>query len=191
MKTSRQAAKEPSRRRGTPLLLSLSACLLGICPAVARGDGGTVRLSERQGGYRITVFTAPTPFRAGPVDISVLVQDALTGEPLPQAQVAVQASPQGQGTRAIRSAATTEAATNKLLHAALFELPEPGWWEMEVTIEGPRGSVQVGFTLAAADPPPRWLALWPWIGWPALAIVLFALHQRLVRRKRPGAPTLC
>ena len=32
-----------------------------------RADGGAVRLSERQGNYRLTVFTAPTPVRAGPV----------------------------------------------------------------------------------------------------------------------------
>ena len=40
-----------------------------------------MRLSERAGGYRVTVFTDPTPLRAGPVDVSVFVQDADTGEP--------------------------------------------------------------------------------------------------------------
>ena len=54
-------------------------------PAPARADGGTVRLSERQGEYRITVFTAPVPFRAGLVDISVLVQDAVSRTPIPDA----------------------------------------------------------------------------------------------------------
>ena len=59
---------------------ALGWLLVGACGEAARGDGGTVRLSRCEGGYRITVFTAPTPFRAGPVDISVLVQDAATGE---------------------------------------------------------------------------------------------------------------
>jgi len=54
-----------------------------------RADGGTIRMSEKKGGFLITVFTAPAPFRAGPVDISVLVQDASTEEPVPQAQVSV------------------------------------------------------------------------------------------------------
>ena len=67
-----------------PLLL-LSA--FAIQPSDLLADGGTVRLSQRQGGYRITVFTAPTPFRAGPVDISVLVQDAATGQPVPEAHI--------------------------------------------------------------------------------------------------------
>ena len=63
--------------------LALGWLLVGACGEAARGDGGTVRLSRCEGGLRITVFTAPTPFRAGPVDISVLVQDAVTGEPDP------------------------------------------------------------------------------------------------------------
>ena len=29
----------------------------------AGADGGSIRLSETKSGYRITVFTAPTPFR--------------------------------------------------------------------------------------------------------------------------------
>ena len=54
-------------------------------------DGGTVRLSERQGNYRITVFTSPTPLRAGPIDLSVFVQDVTTGEPLSGVQVTIKA----------------------------------------------------------------------------------------------------
>jgi hypothetical protein len=142
-----------------------------------------VRLSERQGGYQITVFTSPTPFRAGPVDISVLVQDAATGEPVPGAQVTVRAAPQGRSGEAIDSRATTEAATNKLFYAAVFELPEPGWWEVEVAIADQRASARVRFALEAAEPLPQWLTLWPWFGWPGLAILLFCLHQVLVRRK--------
>ena len=60
---------------------------LGSAPAYA--DGGSVLLSEKRGDYRITVFSSPSPFREGPVDISVLVQDAVTGQPLPQARVTV------------------------------------------------------------------------------------------------------
>src|SRR5437588_2731753 len=111
--------------------LFLCCCLL---PTVARADGGTVRRSERAGGYQVTVFTAPTPFRAGPVDISVLVQDALTGEPLSQTRVTVRMTKPDQ--LALEYPATPEAATNKLLHAAQFELPHPGRWNMEVQVEG-------------------------------------------------------
>src|SRR5262245_51794128 len=110
-------------RRSLLYVVLLSPFLLAtMSPCHARADGGTVRLSQRAGGYRITVFTEPTPFRAGPVDVSVLVQDAATGDVVPGAQVTVWAAPSGRGGEAAEHPATTEAATNKLLRAALFEL---------------------------------------------------------------------
>ncbi len=58
------------------LIIGLTLWLdLGANSAVF-GDGGAVRFSGQQGDWRITVFTSPTPLRAGPVDVSVLVQDA-------------------------------------------------------------------------------------------------------------------
>jgi hypothetical protein len=141
-----------------------------------------VRLREGAGAYQIAVFTSPTPFRAGPVDVSVLVQDGATGEYIPAARVTVRLTARRSG-QALEHPATTEAATNKLFHAADFELPESGWWDVEVTVEGPHGPARVRFEVEADDPPPRWLELWPWLTWPALAVGLFGLHRLLVRRK--------
>ena len=138
-------------------------------------------MSEKKGGFLITVFTAPAPFRAGPVDISVLVQDASTGEPLTQARVTVRMTKIGQP--ALEYPATQEAATNKLLHAAQFDIPVPGRWELEVRVEGSQGIAVVACELEAAKPLPRWLEMWPWICCPALAIALFGIHQVLARRK--------
>jgi hypothetical protein len=174
-----------SHARALFRLLLLSSFLLPPS-SLLRADGGTVRLSERQGGYRVTVFTAPTPLRAGPVDVSVLVQDARTGQLVPQARVTVRAAPRGRSSEAILSDATTEAASNKLFRAALFDLPEPGWWDVEVVIDGARGPARARFEVEAAEAAPRWLALWPWLGWPAVAILLFGIHQVLVRRRGAG-----
>jgi hypothetical protein len=149
----------------------------------AQADGGAVRLSEQVGDYRLTVFTTPTPFRAGPVDISVLVQDGVTGEPVTPARVILCLTARASG-QVLEHAATSEAATNKLLQAAVFELPEAGWWDVEVDIDGPHGPAQSQFAVEADRAPPRWLDLWPWFAWPAFAVALFALHQRLAR-KRP------
>jgi hypothetical protein len=131
-----------------------------------------LRLSQRAGGYLIAVFTDPTPLRAGPVDVSVLVQDAATKQALPQAQVTVWVGQSARGRAAVPYPATTAAATNKLLHAALFELPEAGWWELEVVVQGPMGPARVRFAVEAAEPSPRWVAFWPWVSWPALVILL-------------------
>jgi hypothetical protein len=81
-------------------------------------------------------------------------------------------------------------ATNKLLHAAQFELPAKGRWDLEVRVEGPQGAAEVACEVEAADGLPRWHSLWLWITWPAVAIALFAIHQLLVRRRaaKSGPP---
>jgi hypothetical protein len=156
---------------------------LFLLPSQATADGGTVRLSEQKGSYRITVFTLPTVLRAGLVDISVLVQEAATGEVASGVQVTIKAVRRGSPSVVIHHSATTEAATNKLYYAATFDLPEPGCYLVEVSIAATLEEAQVRFELEAAEPPPPWLAMLPWVGWPVLAILLFSVHQLLVRRR--------
>jgi hypothetical protein len=151
--------------------------------APARGDGGTLRHWERQGPYEIAVFTAPNPFVAGPVDISVLVLDSASGEPVQDAKIGIKLEPLGRRGEAVVHPATAGAATNKLFYAALFELPESGVWMVAVDIERVRENAEVRFKLEAGNGPPHWLALWPWVCWPALVILLYGIHQHLVWRK--------
>lgn len=154
--------------------------------SLLRADGGTVRLSERQGNYRLTIFTAPNPLRAGPVDVSVLIQDAATGEPASDVQVMIRAVGRGSPALVIDHPATTEAATNKLYYAATFDLPEPGWYALEVSIVGAGGEARSYLELEAADPLPPCLVLWPWLAWPVVVMLLFSIHQFLVRRRFRG-----
>jgi hypothetical protein len=155
--------------------------LCGVCPAVARADGGTLRLSEQQGDYRISVFTAPTPWRVGPVDVSVLVQDATTGDPLPDVVVTIGLDRPGAS---LLKQATAGAATNRLFQAAEFELPDSGRWQIDVSVRGPRGTASCSCAVVAGEPLPSWLRLSPWIAWPAGVVLLFGIHQFLVRRRQ-------
>jgi hypothetical protein len=148
----------------------------------ARAHEGTLRLCERAGGYQLAVFTAPVPFRAGPVDVSVLVQDEATGESVTTARVTARLTARGSG-QVLEYPATSGAASNKLFQVAVFDLPEAGWWDVEVAVDGPHGPARVRFPVEAGEAPPRWLDLWPWFGWPALAVVLFGLRRALVRRR--------
>jgi hypothetical protein len=151
--------------------------------SLVRADGGAMRLREQAGAYQVTVCTSPTPLHAGPVDVSVLVQDA-AGECGPEARVTVRLTARETG-EVLEYPATAEAATNKLFHAAVFELPEAGWWDVEVAVEGPHGPALLRFAVQADKRPPRWLELWPWFAWPVLAVALLGLHQVLVRRRIP------
>jgi hypothetical protein len=117
------------------------------------------------------------------VDVSVLVQDAARGEMIAGALVTVRVAPRGRPAEAVQSPATTAAATNKLYYAALFDLPAPGWWEVEVAVEGPAGPARVRLELEAAEAVPQGWALWPWLSWPAVVVILFGVHQVLARRR--------
>jgi hypothetical protein len=151
----------------------------------AAAHGGAVRLCEQAGGYQLAVFTRPTPFRAGRVDVSVLVQDAATGECVTPTLVTLQLTARGSG-QVLEYPATSGAAGNKLFHEAVFEIPEAGWWDVEVSVDGPHGPARARFAVEAGAAPPRWQELWPWFAWPALAVALFGLHRVLARRSGRG-----
>jgi hypothetical protein len=176
------------RPRPTAAGLGLVLGWLSMCGA-ARGDGGTVRIHERAGQHEVTVFTSPTPVRVGPVDISVLIQEGASGEPVADGSVRVAVSPRGRSGPVFHQVATTETATNKLFHAARFDLPEPGAWDVEVAIPESHGVARLRFTLPVAPALPRWLGLWVWIAWPALAVLVYGLHRFLAgtAARRPDA----
>ena len=166
------------------LMLLLFSSLIPHPSSLAWADGGTLRLRHQAGGYQIAIFTAPTPLCAGPVDISALVLDDTTGEPVQAARVAVRLTSRSSSD-VVERTADTAAATNQLFHAATVELSTPGWWDVEVVVTGPRGTARLQLALEVDEPPPPWLEVWPWFAWPALAVALFALHRRLACRTKP------
>ena len=166
------------------MALTIGWLELGAASLPAFGDGGTLRFSGRRGDRLVTVFTAPAPLCAGLIDLSVLVQDAETGRPITDLPTEVHAQEIGQAKPTIRAAATTEAATSKLLRAARLELPDPGRWHFEVTVQGIDQSQPIGFDVLVGEPAPRWLELMFWIVWPVVPIGLFAFAQL----RSPGRP---
>lgn len=165
------------------LCASFGMLLSLLSAAVVHADGGIVCLSERKGNYHITVFTAPTPVRVGLVDMSVFVQIAATGEPDLGARVRIRAVPRGRPDAAIEQTATNEQATNKLFQAAVFDLPESGWWDVALLLDGLGEPIELSFAMEVEDALPRFWQLVPWIAWTGAAIFLFLIHQGLVRRK--------
>ena len=142
-----------------------------------------------KGPYRISVLTSPNPFRAGPVDVSVIVADAATGDVLPDVKVDLRLAPARQPSDVRQYPATRGNAANKLFQSANFELPRAGLWNVEIDVDGPQGTAQTSFEIEAADKLPRWLSLWPWFSWPFLVVGLFAVHQALAVSRIPGRPT--
>jgi hypothetical protein len=157
---------------------------LALSTATVFADAGAVRASQRQGSLQIAVFTDPTPLRAGPVDVSVLVQDAGTGDPLLDDVIDIEVKPRDGSSAPMSYRATRAAASNKLFQAANFELPHAGWWTFNVQVGAAQSEHRISFDLEAGDPLPAWRSLWLWFCWPFFAVAAFAA---LLRRGRRGS----
>ncbi len=172
---------ECRRQKAVGGLLLVLASIIAL-PGTAWADGGTLRLSQRSGDYQISVFTSPAVLRAGVVDISVLMQDSATGAVRNDVPISIELIPADQPALKLEQPATTSAATNKMFRAAQFDVPRPGSWEARVCI-GERQPAHVSFKFDVAPPPPAWLQLAPWVGWPLVLVALFIWHQRLASRR--------
>jgi hypothetical protein len=158
-----------------------------LAPLVVRADGGAVCLSKISGPFLVTVFASPEPLRAGPIDTSVLVQDARTGGIVLDATVDLEIQPLSGNSPRILTRATSEQATNKLLKAVRIDLPDPRSWELKVFVRRGREEAVLNASLNVAPPTPRVARLWPFLLFPPFAIALFALHQALKHETRASA----
>jgi hypothetical protein len=95
---------------------------------------------------------------------------------LPDAGIALIVAPRDRPSRAKRYEASTAAATNKLMQAALVEIPTAGAWTIDVKVEGPQGPAGGQCEVEVGPALPKWEALWCWIAWPGVVIALFALR---------------
>jgi hypothetical protein len=168
-------------------ILLLGCAILGAGNARAWADGGTLQLVERQGDVQMAVFTAPNPLRAGTVDISVLLQDAVTGQPLPETPASVELVPSDGTGSPIHAPLVRANATNQLMQSALVDLPHAGRWDVTVRGQVDGDEISARFSVAVGAPMALWLSEWPWFSWPALAVALFGVHRYRVFRRAGGS----
>jgi putative membrane protein len=137
------------------LILPVAALAYGyLAPSAIDIDGDVVRMQAISGPYHITVFTEPDPLSAGPCDVSVLVQDRRTGEPVLDAPVSL-------GVRGAKFAgdaipvipATPETSSLKLLESGTVNLPHEGAWSLVVFVNRGMndGMVEVPLNAASQD----------------------------------------
>jgi len=162
-----------------------AAVLLTLAAASARGDGGRVRLRQTAGPFALTVFSAPEPLAVGPADVSVLVQDATTGDVVLDADVTVRVRAPG-GAAFVERPSTR--GRNRLLRAASVDFGMPGRWDYEVAVRAGTASAEVGGTLDVAPAVARWRTAWPFLVGPPIAIALFLAGAS--RRRRSPPPSL-
>ena len=148
---------------------------------LASADGGALQFTRSAGPFIITVFTTPSPLRAGPVDISLMIQSSENQQPVLDCVANVQL--RKEGSRSIGSEATHQFSQNKLFYAAPLNVPESGVWELEVAIWHGDTSANVSGPITVAPPNPVLLGYWRSLAVPPVFISLFALNQWLKRRR--------
>lgn len=168
----------------------LTAALFLACSALLRADGGIMIGQIDREGLRVTVFASPVPVRAGPLDVTFLVQEIPSNQPVTDASIVCSvrklspASPNpvrlpawcssiAPGTRV---SVTTAHSSNKLLSGVYLPVPEAGSWELVVEVtRGPtRFTASLPVNVAAPQQP---LSTW----WPLIALVPAAILLYLWR----------
>jgi hypothetical protein len=172
-----------------------------ITARLAFADGGTIQSQGDSGPFHITVFTAPAILNAGPVDITVLVQDRSSLKPLLDADVHFDflahsgGGPQqnawsppacvGAPTpKLIAIPARLNHGENKLLHGAVVQIPHSGAWDLQVNVQKgtEHATISTSFNVNPPASPP--LAYWHLFIIPPVGIAGFILHQTARRWKR-------
>lgn len=179
----------------TPLRLIIGL-VLSVAPVWA--DGGAIIARQTVNGRAFTVFASPAPLRAGPVDVSVLVQDEKSGKPVLDAEVEVlwsSVSPDSPdwlppccsmetGPGAVT--ATRGHSQNKFLYSAIVPVRSAGASEFVIRCRTGDQEAVLSCEIEAGPPRPPVLAYWPFLALPPFAVAGFALHQHLSRRRKPG-----
>jgi hypothetical protein len=163
-------------------------------------DGGTVLVQKRTSNLVVTVFGSPSILRAGPVDLSVLVQEADNAAPVLDATVRLGLSRLQSGTSneawvppccSLRSPddlseipATHAAAQNKLLYAATPQLPQSGDWQLSVAVRRGSDVTSLNVPLRIEPPAPVWTQYWFWFALPPVLVGLYVTHSAISRRGR-------
>jgi hypothetical protein len=165
----------------TPRKLLLPV-VMTLAQATAFADGGTVQLRKEAGALVITVFSSPAPLSAGPVDISLLLQNRNGLEPVLDANVSLLLRADASGTE-IQARPTREQAQNKLLYAAPVTLAESGKWQLAITILRNGKRTEATGAIDVASAPEMAASCWSYIAFPPLVIVVFVVREWLFRRR--------
>lgn len=150
-------------------------------------DGGRMIATTGTGPYRVTVFASPAAVTAGPVDISVLVQDAETNRWVGDVDVTLHAISPEPAKAPLERDATTSKSNNRMLRSAKLELQQRGVWRIEAYLNGPRGQATAVCELRVLPPRSKWRTVLPWVLLPIAAVALFALREILFAPKRAAA----
>lgn len=176
-----------------PVARNLQVLLLALLSAAgAWADGEVVVASEIADGWRVSLLASPWPLRAGPADFSVLVQDAVSGDPAPDAEISLEVRSLMPGPASAppsRLPAIRGGRGNPLFHSARLALPRAGRWRVRVWVAEPALPELAAVDLEVAPAASLFARHGFALSLPVLGVGLFWLHQQLRRRMDAGDPS--
>jgi hypothetical protein len=168
-------------------------------------DGGAIQFQADAGPFHVTVFTLPPILSAGPVDVTVLIQDRSKLDPLLDALVTLDLTAQAGTDRGkpfprkeawappacalnvppslANISAKLNHGENRLLYGALLQVPYSGTWKLKVNIQRDSETESVETLLKVNSPAPPPLAYWQLFILPPMAVCGFILN-RMARKSR-------
>jgi hypothetical protein len=187
-------------------VLVLIFALILFLARISWADGGTIQFQGDAGSFHVTVFTLPPILSAGPVDVTVLLQDRSKLNPLLDARVTLCFVAQA-GTGLKKEAwsppacplnispslagipASLNHGENRLLYGALVQVPSSGLWKLKINIQRDSENENISTLLKVNPPTPPPLAYWQLFVLPPLGILGFILN-RTARRRSTGVQEL-
>ena len=163
---------------------------------ISQADGGRVLAEKTAEGYHVVLFANPSPLRAGLADLSLFLQqdgksgpvlDAVVGFRLNKlSRPAPELAWRGSGcvTPGQAVSATQGHSGNKLLYSAVLGIPEPGLWELGVSISRDGQTNLVSFELPVDRALPPMLTWWPVVALMPLGILIYIWRGYLLKKRR-------
>lgn len=175
------------------ILVALVCGVGGMSLPSALADGGVILASRDVGGMQATILGSPSPLRAGPADISILLQE--DGVPVLDAEVTMRWTSLGAGQEWLPPCCSmkTEGAglvakrghgRNQLLYSAILPLTSSGPGKLDLAITRGGEPLLLVLDLEVVPAPAPVLAYWPWLAMTPVAILLFSLHQHITASRR-------
>lgn len=154
-------------------------------------DGGAVQLRGVTEGLAVTLFAAPVPLSTGPADLSVLLQNRDSLEPVLDAEVSVVMRAVRSGSE-LQVQATRDHAQNKLLYAAPLTLGESGKWRMQVTILRLGVKSEIAGIVEVNPNRQKLTSYWGYVAFPPVTVLFFAVREQMLRhRSRRSKEAIC
>jgi hypothetical protein len=166
-------------------LIKRFLAVLFICAGVLLADGGAVLFRGPAGPFDVTVFGSPTPVRIGTSDLSVLVKKTAGDATVLDADISLHLVKSIDGKIIeVTARATHDKATNKLLYAANMRIPANGSWRVDVLVKQGGTAAQLSGRMSVLPPQPPLMKYWAYFALLPLIAILFAISQRLKRKRR-------